>query len=63
MSKAEKEKFSLILEETLSEVTESKQIRIKQIGKILVDYGVNNMENINYVSKELKKQGIIIIKG
>lgn len=63
MSKAEKEKFSLILEETLSEVTENKQIRIKQIGKILVDYGVNNMENINYVSKELKKQGIIIIKG
>jgi hypothetical protein len=63
MSKAKKEKFNLILEETLLEVTESKQIRIKQIGRILVDYGVNNIENINYISKELKKQGIIIIKG
>jgi len=59
----QKSDFTRSLEETLSEVTESNNIHIKVVGRILLDNGINNVKNINEMSTVLRDKGINIIKG
>ena len=63
MMQEQKSDFTRSLEETLSEVTESNNIHIKVVGRILLDNGINNVKNINEMSTVLRDKGINIIKG
>ncbi len=64
--KVEKPSFKLykkdILDEIKSEII-NKTLHIKVIGKILVDYGCNNFENLKFIEVRLVKQGITIKRG
>jgi hypothetical protein len=51
-----------IMEEVESEIV-NKTLHIKHIGSILVEYGLNNSNNLKYVELNLLKQGVTIKKG
>jgi hypothetical protein len=58
--------FSKMKKDILAEInTEiiNKTLHIKYVGRVLVEYGLNNIDNVKTVELMLQKKGIAIVRG